>query len=258
MQVLHRSVKSGSRTPATLPNVFQSLAARQITLRRGELAMVAGAAGSGKSTLALAWAYKAGRPTLYFCADTSKESMRLRLLSMITDRDQSEIEPLMEANPDWAADVLIQARHIRWCFESAPSLADIEAQMEAFAELGSYPELVVIDNLIDCTHSDGDEWNSLRSFLREAKWWSRETSSSFLILHHSSDSGQGNPAPPRSSIMGKVSQTPALILTVTNSQTGFLGVCPVKNRYGPADPSGSAVSWLRYDPARMLVSDVEE
>jgi len=219
--------------------------------------MIAGPPGAGKSTLALHWALKSGRPTLYFSADTHETTMQLRLAAMITDTDQANIEQFME-DDTWLSSVLKQAEHIRWCFESAPSLQDIELQVDAFFELyGDYPELIVVDNLLDCTHSDGDEWASMRSLLREFKWWARETGSAFLVLHHTSEAVPSDPCPPRSAIQGKVAQTPALILTVGSNQLGFMGVCPVKNRYGPADPSGNAASWLVYEPARMHIADLE-
>lgn len=257
MRSLHRAVKTSTHKAATIPTVYGSLAARQIHPRMGEVSMIAGPPGAGKSTLALHWALKAQRPTLYFSADTHQNTMSLRLTSMITDTEQAVVEPMME-NLDWTASVLNQASHIRWSFESAPSLADIELELEAFHEMyGQYPELTVVDNLLDCTHSDGDEWASMRSLLREFKWWARETGSAFLVLHHTSEAVRSDPCPPRSAIQGKVAQTPALILTVGNSQPGFMGVCPVKNRYGPADPSGSAASWLVYEPSRMYIGDME-
>jgi predicted ATP-dependent serine protease len=257
MRSLHRTIAAGTKVAASLPTVYTTLANQQISLRRAEVSMIAGPPGAGKSTFALHWALKAARPTLYFSADTYSDTMALRLAAMITDTDQNMIEPLM-SDPAWAASVLAEASHIRWCFESAPSLADIELEIAAFLEMfGQYPELIVVDNLLDCTHSDGDEWNSMRSLLREFKWWARETGSALLVLHHTSESSSGNPAPPRSSIQGKVAQTPALILTVTNSQPGFMGVAAVKNRYGPADYSGSTVSWLSYEPARMHLGDME-
>ena len=65
----------------------------------------------------------------------------------------------------------------------------------------------------------------------------------------------GNPCPPQKALHGKVAQTPSLILTVHN-QISTMGVCAVKNRYGPADATGATPVWLSYDPAAMQVLDV--
>jgi hypothetical protein len=35
-----------------------------------------------------------------------------------------------------------------------------------------------------------------------------------------------------------------------------MGVCAVKNRYGPADATGASPVWLSYEPASMQVLDV--
>ena len=219
--------------------------------------MIAGQPGAGKSTLALLWALRAQRPTLYFCADTSASTMALRMTAAILDKDQTFIETRMQ-DRDWAVATLRVGEHIRWSFESAPSLKDIELEVEAFSELhGDFPELIVVDNLMDCTHNDGDSWESMRSLLRELKWWARHTDAAVLVLHHTSEAVEGRPCPPRASIQGKVAQTPALILTVTNGQPGFMGVCAVKNRYGKADPGGADATWLVYEPARMHLSDLE-
>jgi predicted ATP-dependent serine protease len=257
LRSLHRSILTGQQHASILPTVYQSLAAKQIHLRRGEVSMIAGQPGAGKSTLALLWALRSQRPTLYFCADTSASTMALRMASAISDIDQSAVEARM-SDRSWAAETLRAGEHIRWCFESAPSLKDIELEVDAFSELhGDFPELIVVDNLMDCTHNDGDSWESMRSLLRELKWWARHTEAAVLVLHHTSEATDGRPCPPRSSIQGKVAQTPALILTVTNAQPGFMGVCAVKNRYGKADVNGGDVTWLVYEPARMHLSDME-
>jgi hypothetical protein len=35
-----------------------------------------------------------------------------------------------------------------------------------------------------------------------------------------------------------------------------MGVCAVKNRYGPADATGGSPVWLSYEPASMQINDV--
>jgi RecA-family ATPase len=122
---------------------------------------------------------------------------------------------------------------------------------------GADPELVVVDNAVDITHEQGDEFGSLRSLMREVKWWARETGAAFLILHHTSEQYSGNPCPPRSSLHGKISQIPSLVLTLGADQPGLMAVAPVKNRYGPADATGSTALWMDYTPATMSIKDMD-
>jgi hypothetical protein len=242
---------------ASLPPVFSAFVEKQISIRRAEVTMIAGQPGSGKSTLATKIALDSGVGTLYFSADTHSHTMALRLLAMITKRDQAEVEPAMDADPAWASSVLQRAEHIRWCFEPAPTLQDIEEEINCYREVvGADPELVVVDNLIDVTFDSGDEFSSLRALMRELKWWARDTGAAVLALHHMSEAYGADPCPPRAAIHGKVSQTPALILTVGSNMEGFLGVAPVKNRYGPASAAANIVAWLGYSPASMLLQDV--
>lgn len=261
MRSLSRAVTRSETGAAVVPTPYRAFTDKQIAIRRGEVSMIAGPPGAGKSTLALDFSIKARVPTLYLSADTHAHTMSLRTLAALTGRDQQQVEEWMDDpvyGPAWSSDVLSQVNHIRWCFESAPSLRDLEWEVDAFVELyGVPPQLIVFDNLIDATFEQGDEYGSMRALLREFKWWARETDAAFLVLHHTSESVPGNPCPPRSALHGKVAQTPALILTVT-SQDGFLGVAPVKNRYGPANASGSDVTWLTYDPARMAIDDLPE
>lgn len=258
MRSLARAVTHDEMAAPTLPNMYDSLTNKQIAIRKGEVSMIAGQPGAGKSTLALALALRAQVPTVYFSADSHAHTMSLRTIAALTGTDQALVEATMQEDPLWASEVLEQSNHIRWSFESAPSLRDVELEIEAHRELmGTDPELVVFDNLIDASYDSGDEWGSLRSLLREFKWWARDTGAAFLVLHHSSEGVTGNPCPPRSSLHGKVAQTPALILTVTGEQRGFMGVAAVKNRYGPANASGSDPVWLLYDPATMQINDME-
>ena len=256
MRLLSRAIKTASQGGATLPTVWQSLASQQIMFRYGELSMIAGPPGAGKSTFALALAVQAGVPTLYVSADTHSHTMSLRMLAMLTHKPQSEVEPLMEKDREWAAQMLKPADHVMWEFDSAPTLKDIEDSILATRErMGRDVRLIILDNAVDVTQDGQDEWGGLRSLMRELKWWARDTGAAVVVCHHTSEGVTGNPCPPRSALHGKVAQTPSLILTIHN-QPNMMAVCAVKNRYGPADASGSTPIWLSYDPASMQVHDL--
>lgn len=256
MRLLSRAIKTASQGGATLPTVWTSLAGQQIAFRYGEVSMIAGPPGAGKSTLALAVAVNANVPTLYISADTHSHTMSLRLLAMLSKLPQNEVEPMIEADRDWAAQMLKPADHIMWEFDSAPTLKDVEdAILAARERLGDDVRLIVLDNAVDVTIDGMDEWGGLRNLMKELKWWARETGAAVVVCHHTSEGVAGNPCPPRSALHGKVAQTPSLILTV-HSQVGLLAVCAVKNRYGPADATGATPIWLSYEPASMQVLDL--
>ena len=256
MRLLSRAIKTASTGGATLPTVWHTFAAQQIAFRRGEVSMIAGPPGAGKSTLALSLAVRARVPTLYISADTHSHTMSLRLLAMITGMPQSEVEPLMEQDREWAGQMLRASDHIYWEFDSAPTLRDVEDAILASRErLGRDVELIVLDNAVDVTLDGQDEWGGLRTLMRELKWWARETGAAVVVCHHTSEGVSGNPCPPRSSLHGKVAQTPSLILTV-HGQIASMGVCAVKNRYGPADATGASPVWLTYEPASMQILDL--
>ena len=256
MRLLSRAIKTESRGGATLPTVWQSFAANQIAVRYGEVSMIAGPPGAGKSTLALSLAVRAKVPTLYISADTHSHTMSLRLLALLTGKAQQEVEPMMEIDRDWAAQMLKPADHIYWEFDSSPTLKDIEDAVLATRErLGSDVQLIVLDNAVDVSMDSQDEWGGLRTLMKELKWWARETGAAVVVCHHTSEAVPGNPCPPQKSLHGKVAQTPSLILTVHNQQS-TMGVCAVKNRYGPADATGGTPVWLSYEPASMQILDV--
>jgi predicted ATP-dependent serine protease len=258
MKTLHRAVKAIDRGGASLPVPFRSWQDRQVTIRRGEVSMIAGPPGVGKSTLALTVAVKSKVPTLYVSADTHEQTMALRTISMVTGMDQVSAEQRIEADPEWASNVIRDSvSFIKWMMDASPTLGDLEDEISVYRELqGQDPELIVIDNAVDITHEQGDEFGSLRSLMREVKWWARETGAAFLILHHTSEQFTGNPCPPRSALHGKISQIPSLVLTLGADQHGLLAVAPVKNRYGPADATGGTAVWMEYSPATMQIKDL--
>lgn len=250
-------VADAERGGASIPDVFGGLAAYQAHVRRGEVTMIAGQPGAGKSALGHTIALRAKVPTLYFSADSHAHTMRLRSLAALTATPQMEVEKWMIDRPDWARDTLLHANHIRWNFDSSPGLEDIQEEIAVYNEvMGDDPHLIVVDNLIDVAFIDGDEYQSLRSLLKEFKRIARETGAAFLTLHHISEGANANPCPARRDIHGKVSQTPAMVWTL-GMQPGVMPIAVVKNRYGPADVSGSTAQYLPFDPASMYLSDSE-
>ena len=258
MRTLDRAVKNIKRGGMAIPMPFQTWRDSQISIRRGEVSMIAGPPGAGKSTAALAIAIQSGVPTLYASADSHESTMAIRSLAMSTGLPQSQIEDRMVDDLPWASGLLKEnVGHIRWMFDASPTLRDLEDEISVYAELqGSYPELVVVDNAVDVTHDSGDEFSSLRSLMREVKWWARETNAAFLILHHTSESYEGQPCPPRAALHGKIAQVPSLIVTLSSSQPGLMAAAAVKNRYGKADQTGRTAVWMDYSPENMQLRDM--
>lgn len=218
--------------------------------------MVAAPPGAGKSSLGLDIATKIKRPTLYFSADSTELTMATRLGASITGRYMFDVEQQILKDPEWASGLLRQVDHIRWSFDSAPTFDEIDLEVMAFEEVwGEPPHLIVVDNLTDVTDEAGDEFSVLRSTMKGMKYLARVSNACVLVLHHTSESVQGNPCPPRSSVHGKVNQMPALILTIGVGQPGFMPVACVKNRQGPADVTGQTPMWLTYDPSVMHMGD---
>lgn len=259
MKRLHRAVLQDTAQAPSVPNMFPTLAGRQIAIRRGEVSMIAGQPGAGKSTLAMALAVRSKADTLYLSADTHAHTQSIRLISMMLNVTQDIVEAAMMEDREWASDMLKQAEYIRWSFDSAPTVEAIEQELAAHVELTSRaPVLTIVDNLTDMI-GEGSEFESQRNLLKDFKYLAREFDTAFLVLHHMSESVQHEhgSCPPRYALMGKVAATPALILSVAQNDAGFLGVCPVKNRYGPSVPSGRDPSWLAYNPAAMQITEVE-
>lgn len=256
MHSLHRRLGVESDAGKPIRHGLASLGNAKVTFRRSELSMVSAVAGQGKSSLALAVALSTDSPTLYFSADTNQLTQAVRTLAMATGRTQTDVETALLTHTDWCASMLKKsAGHIRWVFDSSPTLDDLEGEILAYVELaGRPPELVIVDNASDVVIDGADEWGALRELMRALKHLARHYDIAMLALHHSSDGSHGDPCPPRASIQGKVSQVPAVILTVASTD-GWMALAPVKNRFGPADPTGRTALMLDWDPSRMLLAD---
>ena len=93
--------------------------------------MVAGAPGAGKSTFAAALAVRA-RARCTSPLTRTRTRWPCDLLSMLSGAEQAQVEQWMTTNPEWVTSTLAGAQHIRWCFDSAPSIKTIEEELAAY------------------------------------------------------------------------------------------------------------------------------
>jgi len=250
---------SGVLTKATpLPDVWKPLANEQIKFRRGQVCMVAAAPNAGKSMFALVYAVKSKVPTLFFSADTDTTTVMMRAASHLSGHSQITVEANLADDTHYYDDQFDKLKHIKWVFDSAPSLDDIELEIKAYVELyGIAPELIVIDNLMNVAAETDNEWAGLRAIMMELHDMARKTEACVLVLHHVSEQSEyGSPTKPpaRRAIHGKVSQLPALILTMGYDPfNAELNIAAVKNRFGPhtADASDYAVLNVSYGACQI-------
>ena len=263
---LSRAWQSTNVKATPLPDVWKSLNSTDVNVkfRRGQVCMVAAAPNAGKSMFALVYAIKANIPTLFFSADTDTATVMIRTAAHLSGHTQVTVETNLQKNPRHYQDFLAGMQNIQWVFDSSPSLDDIEMEIKAYIELyGIAPELIVIDNLMNVAAETDNEWAGLRAIMMELHDMARKTEACVLVLHHVSEQSEyGSPTmpPPRRAIHGKVSQLPAVILTLGyDPSQGMLRVAAVKNRFGPhyADASRWATLFTNFGACQIGDSDAQ-
>lgn len=254
---------SGVTTKATpLPVVWRALENQQIKFRRGQVCMVAAAPNAGKSMFSLIYAIKAKVPTLFFSADTDTTTVMIRAASHLSQHKQLTVEKNITSRASHYDEYLAGMNHIQWVFDSSPSLDDIELEIKAYVELyGVSPELIIVDNLMNVAAETDNEWAGLRAIMMEFHDMARKTQACVLVLHHVSEQSEyGSPImpPARRSIHGKVSQLPAIILTLGyDPSNNILRVAPVKNRFGPHTADGRDFATLFVDFGACQIGDAD-
>jgi replicative DNA helicase len=247
-----------------LPPVFRALSSQGVHFRQGQLCLIAAAPGVGKSLLSLTLAIRAGLPTLYFSADTDQATMTIRAAAMVSGWTTDDVERALDAGRTEHLDVLLHKwSHIQFDFKASPTATDVEQELKAFRMVyGDWPSLIVMDNITNLDNElNTDGFQSLEAtcdFLHEL---SRETGACMVGLHHvTGDFDDGTKPPSLSSLRGKVSKVPELVLALHrvggDSLEGArtIGVSPVKNRTGKSDPSGGWFMNLSVDLERMAVT----
>ena len=178
--------------------------------------MLAAPPKSGKTLLALYWTARMGLPTLYFSADTDPMTMATRAAAMRFGVTQDVARELVaKADPETVAG-LKDLDNIRWVFETDPTYQDLELETAAYFEVyGDWPEVIVVDNLMNLVGMSENEWGSMRDSTKALHRLTRITGASVFVCHHMSEgSGDVRMPSPRKMIQGKVSQVPEMILSL--------------------------------------------
>lgn len=265
IQTLSASLRAKGPEGEALPSVFPALEAYGAKIRRGQLTLIGAAPNGGKSSLATYLAMKMEDPydhdkipSLYFSADSDITTFGMRAGAIALENSSvREVEKLVLEKDDTTLGVLERETDHMWvCFDSSPSCRDISDEIDMYALInGDYPQLVVVDNLMDVTRGNVDERDGHDSILDFLRQLARRTAAAVLVLCHvTGKDGDGNfftdgDVPiPRSGLMNKIDKRPRLILTLFNVSENVLGICVVKNNNGAAAASGSLqvhIPWMK-------------
>lgn len=222
------------------------------------MTVLAGPSGSMKTLTALNVAMNIKVPTLYFSSDSDEYTMATRLLSRITSTPSQETGGWIRSRKDFAAQVLKETSHVRWCFDSAPSIETLWLNLEAFHEVhGSFPHMTVIDILMDIDDGSGEVTQNYWTTMAKLKDLARESKTALVIAHHTSESAKGGEPPPKSALMGKISQLPVMVITLWgDSVNGTLDLAIVKNRMGKDDSLGGYGFRMQVDPSTCKLEEI--
>ena len=258
MKRLSQRQRKGTSAGVPLPDFMPLLKANDIRLRRRQLTMLVAQPNGGKSLFAMFAAIKMRVPTLFISADTDEATMRLRAAAHLTQQSTKVVEEMMSTPASALIDdeMAVLDDYLFWSYEPSPSMEFIEEELLATEEvLGEYPHLVVVDNLMNVSHSSDAEWQEMRATMAAFHTLARKIDACVLVLHHVSENDSRPFAPPpRKAVQGKVNQLPEQILSIAmNPKDNVLKVAAVKNRHGAHDPTGEEYVTLAVDAARMSI-----
>lgn len=253
MRSLSSSLRDSEGMGEPIPGVFRELVEAGVEFRRGMLCLIAAAPGVGKSVLAVNLALRAHVPSLYLSADTDAYTTSTRVGAAITGLTVAETEVAI-ANGG-IKDRLADIDYLRWSFDASMDIKGIVEEVRAFDVLfGSPPELIVVDNLSNMYSDEPNPYLAHRHNVEALNILARETGACVLVLHHLvGEYEAGDTPPPQSALEGKVAKLPGLVLTLFRGKYNDMGVCIVKNRFGPADPGGRLRCYLGADMERVRI-----
>ena len=214
--------------------------------------MVAGIPNSGKSAFAGTLAAQTNQPTLSYSADQDAWTSTTRLIASYTGEDTNQIGLNMSSGSVDYSGVLDRSK-IQFCFDSNPTLEDINCELDAYVETwDEYPEVIVMDTLLNIAGS-GEKQDD-QYILGELHGIARRTKACVFVLVHASESNVKDPTrpPPVKEVINKVNALPDLILTVAyDAEAEMFYVAVGKTREGKADPKAERPIPIRADFSTM-------
>lgn len=245
MRSLARSVRRVGETGGEfLAPVFLPLETMKMKARMGTVTFIAGPPGAYKTGFVLYWVLRLNRPTLFFSADGEEFEMAERSAAIVTG---DTMETVRRNFSDYE-EPLSKLSSVRFIYNDSPTYTDLELEVAAYAEVyGQFPEIIVIDNLMNVTGDEENEWAAMRTSARVIHRLTRITKAAVLVLHHMADDRTDPTTPaPRKSLQGKVGQLPKAIFSLA-LDGNQLKLAPVKLRWGPGDASGQTYATLYVD-----------
>lgn len=250
------ALRYGVREGAKIHNPYRELREKGAEIRKGQLSMVAAPPGGCKTAFVTDWMLYQSESVLYFSADGDRGTVGVRALAAVTGERTDLAEELIFRGDDKAYDTLAEkTAHMDYCFESHLSPEVITREVEAYGlAYGSWPAIIVVDNLIDVTSSGGgmDDWSGMAESATGLKNLAADTGAAVILLHHVTGSHVDGIDPmPLSAILGKVDKPQRLILAISRPEEEKIFVSIVKNSNGKAMTDGSFGAEIPVDLERM-------
>lgn len=243
-QSLKQAARRRGEAGQLLPVAFKALHAIGADMRRGHLYMEAAAPGIGKSIKALNEILFMKIPTLYISMDGDAHTDLSRLVQSVALVDSVEAERQVKDSGPLARNAFDAVTWLRYDFCDRPDTTEIAHRVWAYAEIeGRWPELIVIDNLMDVAYDEASEGAGLNQVMDDLASLARKTQAAVKVLHHTTGEYEDGRTPiPLSGLRFKLGKKPHMVTTLTlgaDDSTIFVSV--VKNRFGPRDPAGLRV-----------------
>ena len=258
---LAQAVRAAAKRGTPLPHIdwLEGLYEGGTEIYRGSLTVFAGTPGARKTMFAVAVVESLNRPALYFSADSDEGVIAPRVLAHRTGQTARDVRHQLNTS-DEACSYYESTEFdspVGYVFDPGPSIGDIYDEVSAWVELhDAYPEVIVVDNLLDVYADFDSEHQGFKAVLKEFKTLARLTGAAVIVTHHHREEDKAVATRPlgRKSMQGRPTQTPALVLSVAVDGYDEFFISVVKDRNGPSHPEADQYITLRSDPERNTFS----